>query len=201
MSTLAAAPGPEVLLDHRGRPRPSFDTSLDYDATRLGLAFHEAGHAVLSMAYGYHVVSSEVIAWQPEPGRIRVTGSTVFQTESFRPWQFAAQAAAGSVAQVLYLMAYGLWTPERAAACEADHDREHATDLLASYGHLLGRNHVPAGGKSWGQVRGMALRKVGHLWREIRTVAHAMNENTKLTGEQVAAMTGLTNGPMPGAVA
>jgi hypothetical protein len=201
MTIASNAPGPETLLDHKGRPRPSFDTGLDYAATRLGLAFHEAGHAVLCMAYGYHVVSSEVIAWQPKPGLIRVTGSTVFQTETFLPWQFAAQAAAGSVAQARYLLAYGLWTPERAAACVADHDREHVTDLLASYGHHLGRNSVPADGKSWAQVRGMALRKVGHLWREIRTVAHAMNENDKLTGEQIAAMTGLTNAPAPGGTA
>ncbi|MFD5104599.1 hypothetical protein [Streptomyces cinereoruber] len=201
MSTLTATPGPEILLDHKGRPRRAFDTGLDYEATRLGTAFHEAGHAVLSMAYGYHVVSSEIIAWQVEPSRVRVTGVTVFQTEVFRPWQFAAQAAAGSVAQVRYLMAYGLWTPDRAAGCEADHDREHATDLLASYGHRLGHHHVPADGRSWGQVRGMAARKVGHLWREIRTVAHAMNEHTRLTGEQIAAMTGLTNATAPGGAA
>ncbi|MFE1231699.1 hypothetical protein [Streptomyces sp. NPDC058745] len=113
----------------------------------------------------------------------------------------AAQAAAGTLAEVRYLMTSGLWTPERAAACDADHDRRHAIDIAAESGHSIAWGHVPPGGKSWGQVRGMALRKVGHLWREIRTVAHAMNEHTKLTGEQIAAMTGLTNLPVPGAVA
>ena len=73
--------------------------------------------------------------------------------------------------------------------------------MLAQFGYRLGRDHVPAGGKSWGMVRGMARRKVAHLWREIRTVAHAMDENTVLTGDEIAELTGLTNAPLPGGVA
>ncbi|MCF3171647.1 hypothetical protein IPZ64_32920, partial [Streptomyces violaceoruber] len=44
-------------------------------------------------------------------------------------------------------------------------------------------------------------RRICHLWREIRTVAHAMNENTVLTGGEIAAMTGLTNPALTGGVA
>ncbi|MFF4642211.1 hypothetical protein [Streptomyces sp. NPDC001389] len=191
---MTSAPDPSVLLDHRGAPRPRMETSLDYEHARLGLAFHEAGHAVLSMAYGFHVLASQVIAWEPEPGRYTVTGNTSFQVQGQIPvWRFAAQAAAGQAAQVRYLMAYGLWTPDRAAACAADHDREHAIDVLDGLGVRLGRDHVPVGGKSWAMVRGVASRKIGYLWREIRTVAHAMAEHDKLTGDEIAALTGLTN--------
>ncbi|MET8964069.1 hypothetical protein ABZX69_32140 [Streptomyces sp. NPDC004074] len=196
MTTLA--PSADVLADHTGRPRRVVDMPLPYEQTRLGIAFHEAGHAVLAMAYGMHVVTSEVIAWQVGPGRMRLTGNTAFNAENTPPWQFAAQAAAGEIAQVNYLMVYGLWTPERAAACDSAHDREQAIDVLAQFGYRLAHGHVPAGGKSWGMVRGMARRKVSHLWREIRTVAHAMNENTVLTGDEIAALTGLVNRPLKG---
>ncbi|MET9533528.1 hypothetical protein ABZY02_23690 [Streptomyces sp. NPDC006649] len=161
------------------------------------MAFHEAGHAVLSMAYGMHVLTSEVIAWSSEPDRWTVTGNTKFEARDIMPWQFAAQGAAGELAHVQYLMTSGLWTPERALACAADHDREQAIDVLAEFGYRLSRGCVPQGGKSWGMVQGMARRKVGYLWREIHTVAHAMNERTLLTGDEIADLTGLVNASLP----
>ncbi|MET7842409.1 hypothetical protein ABZT45_28040 [Streptomyces sp. NPDC005356] len=187
------APAQELLADHTGKPKPFFNMPLDYEQGRLGLAFHEAGHAVLALAYGMHVKTSEVIAWEPDGGGWAMTGNTAHESRNTPPWHFAAMCAAGEVAQVNYLMAYGLWTPERAYACTADHDREQAIDVLAQFDYELGRDHVPADGKSWGMVRGMARRKVGHLWREIRTVAHAMDERTVLTGDEIADLTGLTN--------
>ncbi|MFF0733322.1 hypothetical protein ACFYVK_17065 [Streptomyces chartreusis] len=196
--TTALTPAPETLADHTGKPRPWLEMPLTYEQARLGMAFHEAGHAVLAMAYGMHVVTSEVTAWEPEPGLWAVTGRTEHRAYFTPPWRYAAQCAAGEMAQITYLMVYGRWTPERAAACAADHDREQAIDTLADFGYRLGRDHVPADGKSWGMVRGMARRKVTHLWREIRTVAHAMDENTQLTGAEIAAMTGLVNAPLSG---
>lgn len=195
------APAPEILMDHTGKPRPVFDMPLTYDAARLGIAFHEAGHAVLSMAYGMRVITSEVIAWQVGPNVMRLTGNTTWQALHTSPWHFAAQAAAGEIAQVNYLMVYGLWTPERAAACDSAHDREHAIDILDQFGYRLAHGHVPPGGRSWGMAQGMARRKVAYLWREIRTVAHAMNEHTALTGDEIAALTGLVNPPMDGGAA
>ncbi|MEU9185937.1 hypothetical protein AB0D14_15560 [Streptomyces sp. NPDC048484] len=190
----AMAPAPEVLADHTGKPRPVVAMpGLTYEQTRLGVAFHEAGHAVLSLAYGMRVITSEVIAWTDDTGRVTVTGNTAWQAQNTPPWHFAAQAAAGEIAHVTYLMVSGLWTPERAAAGAAVHDREHAIEVLAQAGYRLGRRHVPEGGKSWGMVRGMARRKAGHLWGEIRTVAHAMDARTVLTGDEIAALTGLVN--------
>ncbi|MDI3406048.1 hypothetical protein [Streptomyces cavernicola] len=189
---MTTTPSPEALLDHAGNPRQSRATYLTYEQSRLGMAFHEAGHAVLALAYGLHVESSEVIAWTDDSSW-RVTGKTFSDAPTIHVWRFAAMCAAGQVTQVNYLMAYGLWTPERALACTAEHDREMAIDVLAPEGFRIGREHVPAGGKSWSMVRGMARRKVEHLWREIRTVAHAMDENTILTGDQIAEMTGLVN--------
>ncbi|MFI0230794.1 hypothetical protein [Streptomyces sp. NPDC017086] len=198
---MATAPAPEVLADHTGRPRAWLEMPLAYEQARLGIAFHEAGHAVLSMAYGMTIVTSKVIAWESEQGRWAVTGSTAHQAHNTRAWHYAAQCAAGELAQVQYLLAYGLWTPERAAACAADHDRELAIDVLAQFGYRLGRTRAPQDGKSWGMVRGIARRKVSYLWREIRTVAHALNERTCLTGDDIAALTGLTNPPLVGGAA
>ncbi|MFE6484097.1 hypothetical protein ACFVGN_14345 [Streptomyces sp. NPDC057757] len=191
----------EALADHTGRPRATFDVPLTYDQARLGMAFHEAGHAVLSMAYGMHIIASEVMSWEPEPGFWAVTGKTGHQAQDTPPWHFAAECAAGELANVQYLLTYGLWTPERAAACSAVHDRELAIDVLARFGVRLGRDHVPPGGKSWGMVRGMARRKVARLWWEIRTVAHAMDERTVLTGDEIAALTGLVKPPFQGGAA
>ncbi|MFF3491149.1 hypothetical protein ACFYWS_07340 [Streptomyces sp. NPDC002795] len=190
---MANAPAPEVLADHRGNPRPFLDMPLTYEQARMGMAFHEAGHAVLAMAYGMTVHTSEVIAWEPSEGKWAVTGNTAWQANNTPPWRFAAMGAAGQVAHVNYLMAYGLWTPERAAACAAVHDREQAIDTLTEYGFAISADHVPEGGKSWSMVRGMARRKVGYLWREIRTMAHAMDERTVLTGDEIAELTGLVN--------
>ncbi|MGW1295079.1 hypothetical protein [Streptomyces sp. NPDC002533] len=200
MSVLTA-PASDVLLDHRGNERPTFESGLTYEEARLGLAFHEAAHAVVGMAYGMHVFASEVIAWFPDADEWGLSGKTVLEGHAGRPWEFAAQCAAGSVAQVQYLMASGLWTPERALACVAEHDCDLAVDVLADFGYELGRDHVPAGGKSWGMVRGMARRRVDHLWREIRTVAHAMNESTVILGDEIAAITGLANPPLIGGAA
>ncbi|WP_372407758.1 hypothetical protein [Streptomyces luteireticuli] len=188
------APAPEELTDHTGKPRATFNMPLGYEAARLSIAFHEAGHAVLALAYGIHVKTSEVIAWATDDdGGWAATGKTDIRVDGASPWQFAAQCAVGELASAHYLLAYGLWTPERAAACRADHDRELAIDVLARHGYPLGRVHVPVFGKSWGMVRGMARRKMYHLWREITAVANALNDRTLLTGDEIAGLTGLAN--------
>ncbi|MFD7918886.1 hypothetical protein ACFV3R_06650 [Streptomyces sp. NPDC059740] len=186
-------PSPEYLADHTGRPRAVLRMPLAYEQARMGLAFHEAGHTVLLMSYGMHVLHSEVTAWT-EGDDWFVTGNTqwgVPDGAEVSPWHIAAQAAAGEIAHCHYLMTHGLWTPERAAACASDHDREQAVDLLASAGYRLGRDHVPDGGKSWGQAQGMARRKVVRLWPQISTVARAMTAQGRLTGAEIATLTGL----------
>ncbi|MGW1557581.1 hypothetical protein ACWCQ1_13860 [Streptomyces sp. NPDC002144] len=191
----ALAAESEKLVDHRGAPRGSSDMPLSYEAIRLGLAFHEAGHAVLALAYGMRVLTSEVIAWTENDGRPRVTGLTTTDVlvDGVHPWRFAAQCAAGTIAQVQYLLTHGLWTPRTALECAAVHDREQAIDVLAEWGYRLGRDQAPADGKSWAMVRGMARRKVTHLWPQIRTVAHALNDRTVLSGDDIATLTGLPN--------
>ncbi|MFF4709742.1 hypothetical protein [Streptomyces sp. NPDC001297] len=172
-------------------PVPSHRT---YDQVRRGVAFHEAGHAVLAMVYGMHVVSSEIIARFPEPGLSQVTGCTnVSPPADFDVWHFAEQCAAGEIAEVAHLMAAGLWTPERAKACSAPHDRDLAVDVLAARGFTISEDVVPVDGKTWAMVRGMARRKVTHLWPHIHAVAMAMNERTVLTGDDIADLTGLMN--------
>ncbi|MEU9414882.1 hypothetical protein [Streptomyces sp. NPDC048272] len=194
------APEQEELLDHKGNPRAVADLALSYEQSRLNLAFHEAGHAVLSMACGMHIIKSEVIAWE-RPGGLSVTGRTDHDARNIDPWEFAAQCAAGELASLHSLRIQRLWTPERAAACAADHDRELAIDLLGSFGYQLGRHHTPKGGKSWAAVQAMAMARMHRMWDEIAAVAHAMDERDVLTGDEIAALTGLTNRPLPGGAA
>lgn len=193
-------PQPEHLLDHRGEPRPTVPMpTLTYEQARLGLAFHEAGHAVLSMAYGMQVIDSQVIAWQADNGTISVTGNTRHVAAGVSPWRYAAQSAAGELAHVRHLKQTELWTPELEAGCVSLHDRELAIDVLAQFGYLLGRGHAPLGGKSWPHIQRVADRTVALLWPYITTVALAMDQRTKLTGDEIADLTGLTNPDLGGA--
>lgn len=189
------APSPEALLDHRGVPRPPVEVPLSYEQMRLGMAFHEAGHAVLAMAYGMRVLTSELMAWTLDDGRARVTGVTNVQAAAgdVHPWRFAAKCAAGEIAEVQYLLTHRLWTPATGAGCAAEHDREQAIDCLAEWGYRLGRDRVPVGGKSWAMAQGMARRKISRLWPQIRIVAHAINDHTVVTGDGIAALTGMHN--------
>ncbi|MET9697743.1 hypothetical protein ABZY31_12530 [Streptomyces sp. NPDC006529] len=191
------APEYEELLDHKGSPRAVVDMALSYEQTRLITAFHEAGHAVLSMACGMHVVVSEVVAWQ-RPEGWSVTGRTNTDARDIDPWEYAAECAAGELASLHWLRTNGLWTPERAASCVADHDREQAIDVLASNGYGLGRDHTPEGGKSWAAVQAMAVARMHRMWGEITAVAHAMDAQDTLTGAEIADLTGMTNRPLPG---
>ncbi|KJY36240.1 hypothetical protein [Streptomyces katrae] len=193
-------PQPEHLLDHLGEPLPVVAMpTLTHEQARLGLAFHEAGHAVLSMAYGMRVIHSQVIAWQTADGTMAVTGNTRHVAAGVSPWRYAAQCAAGELAHVRYLKQDGLWTPELEAGCVALHDRELAIDVLAQFGYHLGRGHTPRGGKSWPTIQAVANRTVALLWPHITTVAHAMDQRTKLTGGEIADLTGLTNPDLGGA--
>ncbi|MFH8891242.1 hypothetical protein [Streptomyces sp. NPDC017949] len=201
MKNLNQAPGHEELLDHNGKPRMTVEMPLSYEQTRLAMSFHEAGHAVLSMACGMHVISSEVIAWEPEHGGWSVTGRTAHRSLKVDPWEFAAECAAGELAQLHFLRVNGLWTPERAAACVADHDRELAIDVLAPFGYRIGRDHVPEGGMSWAAVQAMAVARMLRLWDEITVVANAMDARDALTGDEIADLTGLVNHPMAGGAA
>ncbi|MFF1411158.1 hypothetical protein ACFVX6_15415 [Streptomyces sp. NPDC058289] len=196
----STAPQPEHLLDHKGEPLATVSMhSLPYEQVRLGLAFHEAGHAALSMAYGMQIIDTQVVAWQSADGTISVTGNTRHVAVDVSPWRYAAQCAAGELAHVRYLKQTGLWTPELEAGCEARHDRELAIDALAQFGYRLGRGHTPPGGKSWSHIRRVADRTVALLWPHITTVAHAMDRQALLTGDEIAQLTGLTNPDLGGA--
>lgn len=186
------------VLDFFGAPLAPVDISLTHEQARLGMAFHEAGHAVLAMAYGMHVASAEVIAWENDRGGWSLSGNTVHEAVNTPPWRFAAMCAGGERAQLRYLHKRGLWTPERAAACAADHDREQAIAVLAQFGYRLGRDHTPEGGKSWATICAVADRTVRLLWAEIALVAHAMDARTLVTGEEIADLTGLANAPYVG---
>ncbi|WP_433340596.1 hypothetical protein [Streptomyces sp. CA-253872] len=183
-------PSDEMLRDHRGNLRARADIGLSYGQARLGLAFHEAAHAVVGLSVGTRVLTSEVIAWSPGPGMWTVTGNTAQEWRGAPGWEFATVAAAGEQAHVEYLWRYGLWTPGRAADCAADHDRELAIDTLAEHGLSLGRDSTPPGGRSWAAIQRLARRTVKDLWPAIRTVAFAVDQHTRLTGTDITDLLG-----------
>ncbi|MYT20015.1 hypothetical protein GTW69_06890 [Streptomyces sp. SID7760] len=191
-------PEPEDLLDHTGQLRPTRSMDLPEGGVRFALAFLEAGHAVLGIAYGMHADRVTLFTWHDPLRGSMVTGGTTWNASGIHPWRFAAQCAAGEAAQVHFLRERGLWTPANAAASEAVHDRELAVDVLAEWGLRLGRDHTPAGGKSWATVQAVAARSVALLWPSITAVAHALEARDDLTGDEVARLAGLVNPPAAG---
>ncbi|MEV5597588.1 hypothetical protein [Streptomyces sp. NPDC052496] len=182
-----------VLIDHTGAPRPLFFTPQSLDDARLGMAVHEAGHAVLALLYGLRVETTEIIQWTGEDGDWFLTGQTAVNGRRICPWDLAAYMAAGEVAHLKHLAGLG-WTREQAEAiATADHDREDAVATLARHGFRLGRDHAPHGGRSWASIQAQALDAVDAVWEQITTVARAIAADTKLHGDTVAALVGLPN--------
>lgn len=189
-----------VLTDHTGAVRPASFNPQTLAEARLGMAVHEAAHAVLGLLYGLHVVSTEIIQWDRPDGGWALTGQTSFEGTNLCPWKLAAYMAAGEVAHRKHLGHLG-WSRKQAdAVATSDHDRDYAIDVLARHGFHLGRDHTPPGGRSWASVQGQALDAVTACWQQITTVARAVEADTKLHGDTVAALAGLPNAaPIGGA--
>ncbi|MFD8078184.1 hypothetical protein ACFV3E_36655 [Streptomyces sp. NPDC059718] len=167
----------------------------------LALAFHEAGHAVLHMAYGVHVIDAELTVSVDDLGwGGTVNGRVGWLADGVSVWRLTAACAAGQLAQDRFLREAGLWTPGRAAECEsgAAHDVGIALDLIATYGppDACATRTLPTG-RSWGTIGAVAERTVKLLWPQITVVAHALAAHTVLSGDAIAEISGLTNRPNP----
>lgn len=154
-----------------------------YHEARLSVAHHEAGHAVVAMALGLHVVSSEidVDGDGARPGW-SVGGITYSVMMPHRPLAWGTQAAAGELAALTWHHGSGLTSAEHLDATRADHDFREAADTLLQYGFDLAA--------SWLEIRTTAQRTVEALWPEIMAVAAALDQAGRLTGDAIARITG-----------
>lgn len=162
-----------------------------YTAARLSIAHHEAGHAVMAMASGLHVVSSEISVDGDvtASGGWNVGGITYILMLPHLPMAWGKQAAAGELAGLKWHHQTGLTSAKHIEAASADHDFREATDTLSPYGFDL-----PA---AWPALRETARHAVDVLWAEITAVATALDQAGRLTGAEVAQVAGLINAPGP----
>ncbi|MEU2873779.1 hypothetical protein ABZ769_32020 [Streptomyces olivoreticuli] len=177
---------------------------LDFsDATlRRFIAVHEAGHAVLDMAFGIPVAEihlcddlgktpgtrsdelPDAAAWVKTGGQWSVSYM-----------RYAAMCAAGERAQDRWLRENGLWTQERAWVCErgASSDREQIEGSLRTHCRKeLHFNPTAAFGVQYRTVQAVADSALSHLWDRLLRLAAAVDEHGHLTGRQAARYADMT---------
>ncbi|MFI1183373.1 hypothetical protein ACH4UT_28025 [Streptomyces sp. NPDC020799] len=178
------------------------------DATlRRAIAVHEAGHAVLDMAFGIPVAeihlcedlgrysgatrgdgTPDAAAWVKTGGEWRVSYM-----------RYAAMCAAGERAQDRWMHETGLWTRERAWACErtAGNDREQIEQQLRTCRREVHFSPSPAPGVQYRTVQAVADSALSHLWDRTLRLAAAVDEHGHLTGRQAARCADLTYVAIP----
>lgn len=183
-------------LDRRGQRRitVSWEDQSRHEV-RLGCAFHEAGHAVLGLQFGFplrEVYSGEA---QPAPGGPSAfTGGTVWDAYN-APWQdYVMVCAAGSRAHALYMQDAGLWRPEYADLVTAPHDVQDAVDGAATCGVTIttdgtvpdGDDRVP-----WHEIEAEADKELRAAWSTVCALATELYARERLSGARVREITGL----------
>ncbi|WP_327335103.1 hypothetical protein OG582_40730 (plasmid) [Streptomyces anulatus] len=180
-------------VDHTGTPFVPVTADISVADVRRGIAFHEAGHAVLCMAYGMHVITTGIVSWRAENDRWSTVGNTSWESANVLCFDIAAQCAAGEVAHLRYLRQSGLASAEMTEAALADHDREQAVAILAEAGVSLTEDGGPTKYEiSWRKVYATAEQRVADLWPQITAVASVLVER-ELTGDEAAEIAGMTN--------
>lgn len=194
MSALAAEYA-DWLIDHNtGQRKTIAHTPLPRAEGRWVVCFHEAAHAVVGLAYTMQLDHTGVVEWTDDQVRYHHTGRTRWVALDVPVVRFAVVCAAGECASLRYLRGSGDWSPEAAAAAVtgADGDRHHVITATAHTRHPIGRDHTPPGGSSWAQIAAIADTVIGHLWHPITAVATALHTQFQLSGDQVAALTYLS---------
>ncbi|MEU2873488.1 hypothetical protein ABZ769_30525 [Streptomyces olivoreticuli] len=182
---------------------------LDFpDATlRRFIAVHEAGHAVLDMAFGIPVAEihlCEDLGKTPGTRSDELPNAAAWVKNggqwSVSYMRYAAMCAAGERAQDRWLRENGLWNRERAWACErgASSDREQIEQQLrACCRKELHFNPSPAPGVQYRTVQAVADSALSHLWDRALRLAAAVDEHGHLTGRQAARYADLTYVAIP----
>ncbi|SEM79093.1 hypothetical protein [Streptacidiphilus jiangxiensis] len=170
---------------------------------RAASAHHEAGHAVLALALGVHIpaVSIGTEAGLSACGHQRGFGGA---NEGVRDQLVHARLgsalvvlAAGVRAELMWLRENGVDLPAtRAWAVEVGGlgDQVIADWLLSLYGHRLehGTGHDLY---DYWQHEAVADAALAAAWGKVGVVAAALLERDRITGDEAAALIGLTNPP------
>ncbi|MEZ3180775.1 hypothetical protein KYY02_19405 [Streptomyces pimonensis] len=173
------------------------------DQVITGIAYHEAGHAVIGMTYGMSLARLRVYTMDVD-GYMGWTGSTTWNNCFARCFHLAVELAAGEAAEKRHLTSVGhpQYVANRLAA--SPHDRDMAIAALASSNYTVtldGTEHEdPATGTSWARVMAAADQAVSQAWDQITVTAEALiaAPRREMTGAQVAELTGIRNGlPAP----
>lgn len=184
-----------------GSEKPELTVSHPYEVIRWGMAFHEAGHAVVSAAYGARIEVTGVIDLPLKPGQTGwlLTGRTEFAGPPLTPWRFAAQCAAGERAQARHFESVGLDPHSARDLCSHHDDFEYTASRFRENGWTLtGEKEEDDGsqGMSWKTACRIADLVLSALWREVEAVAAGIYEHGLLTGDRAAELAGATN-PTP----
>jgi hypothetical protein len=207
--TEVAPPDPHALpgevpahwpdLDSRVEPRALEASVFPLEENRRRHAFHESGHALVGMRFGLRldrVRLLEVHVSHPQQG-ILTSGVTTWGPSAWiGGHRFAVQCAAGSAAERRFAAEAGLLAPGNGHLFTHRHDRETAAAVLAQYGCVLvAEGPAPAHGATWHEATGEAEGLIDDLWPSLTTAAQALlaAEEGFLTGDQVAALPGITN--------
>ncbi|MFI1968237.1 hypothetical protein BLA24_20410 [Streptomyces cinnamoneus] len=183
----------------------SFYSFLDFSDAMLrrSLAVHEAGHAVLNMAFGIPIAE---IGVRDDLGKVPSDGFAAW-VRTCGNWsvpyvRYLAMCAAGERAQERWMRELGLWTPERAWVVErcASSDRELVADSLRTARGMelhFGDGNGTAGGMHYATIQTAADSALAHLWDQVLHLAAAVDEHGRLTGRQAAHHADMTGVAIP----
>ncbi|WP_228183955.1 hypothetical protein [Streptomyces anulatus] len=152
--------------------------------SRTGTAVHELGHALVWLAGGLHVTG---LAVGTEPG-----GRAQCTLRTHTPEHRAARVigiVAGERAVDRWLRETGLWTPSLAAMAEleAAHDRALVLDATRP------RPAFGDGGPDYSDLHHLADQALDTIWDRLLTALPVLVRDGEMTGDRLAARTGLTN--------
>ncbi len=169
------------------------------DQVIAGIAYHEAGHAIIGMTYGMSLARLRVHTIDVD-GHTGWTGATTWNNCYVRCFRLAVELAAGEAAAKRHLTGIGhpAYVANRLAA--SPHDRDMAISALAGSNYTVTTDGTepsdPATGTSWARVMAAADQAVAQAWGQITATAEALiaAPRRELTGAQVADLTSIANG-------
>jgi hypothetical protein len=177
--------------------RESQVTKRDGEARKLEcVAYHEAGHAVMSLAMRWKLLSITVVPHQNTLGSCRnKPPPSIFQPDGNSDWQTLARVEReimiflGGVAAEQILRGLADWK------ISADADMERAFDLAV---YVCGDEKEISAFLQWLHRRTLNLLGLDHHWRAVEGIAEALIEHKTVSGRrarqlfQAALADGLT---------
>ncbi|GAX57296.1 hypothetical protein [Streptomyces olivochromogenes] len=164
------------------------DTALGLTETQLDYlrAIHESGHAITVLTARAHLHSAEIVHGEATTE----VGGITYACHLADGHAYAIYSAAGERAADRWLHEAGLWSPTRAVANEVAAHSDRASFLAIN-------PHVGFGDKDvhYQHIHDLADQALNTHWAAVTAVASALHQHHHLTGDAIAALTGLPNTP------